>query len=85
MSETPVEESGDEESDVVAGDAGGSSSFGGIENGAGEGRHRGAGGGGRVRRSALPSGSECEKPHALAPLLRERPPPVVFCEGFGAS
>jgi hypothetical protein len=37
MSETPVEESGDEERDVLAGDGGGSSSLGSIATGAADG------------------------------------------------
>jgi len=63
----PLEESGDEESEVVAGEGGGSSSLGGIEYGAGDGLHRGAGGGATScrRRSVLPDGSEREKPQLL--------------------
>ena len=69
MSETPVEESGDEESDVLAGDGGGSSSLGSIATG---GLQRGAGGGVEWRRDELPrlpDGAERGKLQPRALLL----------------
>ena len=72
MSETPVEESGDEERDVLAGDGGGSSSLGSIATGAADGLQRGAGGGVEWRKDELPrlpDGAERGKLQPRALLL----------------